>query len=281
MIEEDPTKPPEAGWTRWADRMRRRPPGPHATSIQSHYAHEAVADDQTSPGAVRAGFAEARSALPLRSPVLDVGAGGGANVADLTASGHTVIAVDISADALLRAGMPGRAVAADIAHLPFRDGAVPSAVCTEVLEHVADPRAVFAELARVLQDTGRLYVTVPNYANLAGVHKLLADRRSGNHEWNPWGAHVGGYEALMTGRRLWRSARPWFEVERVRALDYGQALTGRFAPLDRLALTGLGQAVLRRALPRLHRPGLPVLAWHGMHTELVLSRRVAEGRSDG
>lgn len=241
--------------------------------ISSHYARHAIADDQTSPGAVRAAFAEARQALPFSSPVLDVGAGGGANVRDLTGTGHAVIAVDISVNALRRADLKGRSVAADIAHLPFRDGAFPSAVCTEVLEHVADPSEVFAEVSRTLADRGRFYVTVPNYANLAGAHKVLADHRSGRHDWNPWGAHVGGYEALMTGRRLWRSARPWFDLERVRALDYGQALTGRFRALDRLATGRAGQAVLRRALPRLHRPGLPVLAWHGMHTELVLARR--------
>lgn len=244
-----------------------------APSIASHYSRHAIADDQTSPGAVRAALAEAREVLPLASPVLDVGAGGGANVRDLTGAGHAVIAVDISVDALRRADLRGRSVAADIARLPFRDGAFPSAVCTEVLEHVADPREVFAEVSRTLADRGRLYVTVPNYANLAGAHKVLADRRSGRHDWNPWGAHVGGYEALMTGRRLWRSARPWFELERVRALDYGQALTGRFRPLDRLATGRTGQALLRRLLPRLHRPGRRILSWHGMHTELVLTRR--------
>jgi SAM-dependent methyltransferase len=247
--------------------------GPGTAPIAEHSARHAVADDQTSPGAVRAALAEARQVLPLASPVLDVGAGGGANVRDLTGSGHAVIAVDISVDALRRAGLQGRSVAADVARLPFRDGAFPSAVCTEVLEHVAEPGAVFAEVSRALAEHGRLYVTVPNYANLAGLHKVLADRRSGRHDWNPWGAHVGGYEALMTGRRLWRSARPWFDLDRVRALDYGQALTGRFRPLDRLATGRAGQAVLRRLLPRLHRPGLPVLAWHGMHTELVLARR--------
>lgn len=241
--------------------------------ISSHYARHATADDQTSPAVVRMALAEARRVYPLASPVLDVGAGGGANVRDLVGTGQAVIAVDISEGALRRAGLHGRSVAADVSQLPFRAGAFPSAVCTEVLEHVADPGAVFAEVSRVLTDQGRLYVTVPNYANLAGLHKVLADRRSGRNDWNPWGAHVGGYEALMTGRRLWRSAAPWFELERVRALDYGQALTGRFRTLDRLATGRMGQAVLRRLLPRLHRPGLPVLAWHGMHTELVLARR--------
>jgi SAM-dependent methyltransferase len=250
------------------------PPAPErSTSISSHYATQAVPDDQTSPAAVRAAFAEARDSFPLSSPVLDVGAGGGANVRDLVSSGHAVVAVDISPEALGRADLRGRAVAADIAHLPFRDAAFPSAVCTEVLEHVADPADVLAEVCRVLQDDGRLYVTVPNYANLAGLHKVVADRRSGRHDWNPWGAHVGGYEALMTGRRLWRAARRSFDLERVRALDYGQALTGRFRILDRAALTRPGQAVLRRVLPALHRPGTPVLAWHGMHAELVLTRR--------
>ncbi|MGH9084266.1 MAG: methyltransferase domain-containing protein, partial [Acidimicrobiales bacterium] len=238
-----------------------------------HYAARTDSESQTSPGVVRAAFDAAREELPLTGLVLDLGCGGGANLQALERDGIPAVGVDVSLSALEGAIDAAPRVVADAARLPFRPGAFGSAVCTEVLEHVDVPSAVLAEVSRVLSPGGRLYVTVPNYANLAGVHKLWADRRSGRHDWNPWGAHEGGYEAFMTGRRLWSAARESFDLERVRALDYGQAITGRFPVLDRVALTSGAQRVLRAALPRLHRPGRRFLSWHGMHTELVLRRR--------
>jgi SAM-dependent methyltransferase len=44
---------------------------------------------------------------------------------------------------------------------PLRDGAVTSAVATEVFEHVPDPLPVLAELRRVLRPGGSLFLTVP------------------------------------------------------------------------------------------------------------------------
>lgn len=241
--------------------------------LAGHYASRTDADSQTSPGPVRAAFDAARVDHPLVGLVLDLGCGVGANLEALGRDGVAAIGVDVSVAALTGGSGDAPRVVADGSRLPFRDGAFGSAVCTEVLEHVADPKVVLHEVARVVRPAGRLYVTVPNYANLAGLHKLWADRRSGRHDWNPWGAHEGGYEAFMTGRRLWAAARDCFDLERVRALDYGQALTGRVPMFDRMSTTRPAQRVLRYLLPRLHRPGLPVLAWHGMHTELVLCRK--------
>jgi SAM-dependent methyltransferase len=49
--------------------------------------------------------------------------------------------------------------AADALPLPGAD--VDVVLCTQVLEHVPDPGAVLAELARVLRPGGRVYVTAP------------------------------------------------------------------------------------------------------------------------
>lgn len=210
--------------------------------------------------------------------MLDVGTGVGGNLAPITER-FSVAGVEISQSAARQAAAAAAGlthlasvVVGDGARLPFADGSFGAAVCTEVLEHVDEPSQVFAEVARVLRLGGLLYVTTPNYANLAGLHKLLADRRSGRHDWNPWGAHHGGYEAFMTGRKLARAAAPYFSVERVRGLDYGQALTGRFAPIDQVAVSRPGQAALRRLLPAIYRSPGP-LKWHGMHIELVLRVR--------
>ncbi|MDQ1374699.1 MAG: hypothetical protein QOJ09_2037, partial [Actinomycetota bacterium] len=63
--------------------------------------------------------------------------------------------------------------------------------------------------------------------------------------------------------------RPHFDVLTVRALDYGQALTGRFRVLDRAAWSRPGQVLLRKALPLLEDPKWPVLPMHGMHIAVV------------
>ena len=236
----------------------------------AHYRSLEDPDSQTSPAEVRNGLVRFLAEWPLTGPLLEVGSGVGGNL-PLMQQAADAVGSEISLSAARVAATRGTVVVADGARLPFADGSFGGAVCTEVLEHVDSPPAVFAEMARVLRPGSLAYVTTPNYANLAGLHKWLADRRSGRHDWNPWGAHHGGYEAFMTGRRLWRAAAPYFVLERARGLDYGQALTGRFAVTDRLATSRPGQVALRRVLPRLYATS-GVGAWHGMHIELVLRR---------
>jgi len=207
----------------------------------------------------------------IDGPVLDLGTGVGDNLVELR-RGATPYGAELSVAAARHAAQHAPVVVADGSRLPFRTSTFSAVVCTEVLEHVDSPDAVFAEMARVLRRTGLAYVTTPNYANLAGLHKWIADRRSQRHDWNPWGAHEGGFEAFMTGRRLWRMAAPHFELVEARGLDFGQALTGRFALTDRVASSRPGQATLRRLLPRLYR-ATGRLAWHGMHIELTLRVR--------
>lgn len=48
---------------------------------------------------------------------------------------------------------------ADAEHLPYSDGYFGSAVCSEMLEHAWDPRAVLSELARVVRPGGVVLLT--------------------------------------------------------------------------------------------------------------------------
>lgn len=241
-------------------------------SAASHYAGLNRSDDQTSPDVVGTALVEALATHEFEGPVLDVGTGVGTNLERL-ARDRGAVGTDISFAPLLSARRHAPVAVADGARLPFADHTFGSAVCTEVLEHVDDPSRVFAELARVLRPGSLAFVSTPNYSNLAGLHKAIADRRSGRHDWNPWGAHEGGYEAFMTGRRLAHALESTFTIVSVRALDYGQALTGRFAILDRLAATRPAQAMLEKLLPRIHEPDRGVLSWHGMHVSMVVRRR--------
>jgi SAM-dependent methyltransferase len=252
--------------------LERRPvTASAAQSTVQHYAGRSDPASQMSPPAVREGLRQHVPVLTANGGlVLDVGTGGGESLVEL--GEDRAVGCDVSVAALRRAGHR-KVLAADGAALPFPDSTFGAVVSMEVLEHVDDATEIFAEMARVLKPEGLAYVTTPNYANVAGLHKLIADRRSGRHDWNVWNSHEGGYEAFMTGRQLWAAARHRFELESVRALDYGQALTGRFRPLDRAAWTRPGRRLLGRVLPVLHDPRWPVLPWHGMHVELVLRKR--------
>jgi SAM-dependent methyltransferase len=52
---------------------------------------------------------------------------------------------------------------ADVARLPFKDGAFDAVICSEVLEHIPDSRNAVRELVRVLRPGGELVVSVPRY----------------------------------------------------------------------------------------------------------------------
>jgi SAM-dependent methyltransferase len=267
-----PTPPEErAAAQRRISSTPERTDDPKGAKAAAHYAGLDDPDSQTSPPFVRNALGAWLAATSLDGAGLDLGAGVGANL-ELLRGRHRVVGSEISESAAKEAATIAPVAVADGARLPFADSSFGFVVCTEVLEHVDDPSAVFAEMARVLRPGGLAFVTTPNYANLAGLHKKLADRRSGRHDWNPWGAHHGGFEAFMTGRRLAAFARPHLEIVRARGLDFGQALTGRFRPLDRAAWSKPGLAVLRRLLPALDRRSAGRLAWHGMHVELVLRR---------
>jgi SAM-dependent methyltransferase len=60
---------------------------------------------------------------------------------------------------------PVRFLTADLNALPFGDATVDVALCAEVLEHMADPSAAIAEMARILKPGGYAVITTPNPQN--------------------------------------------------------------------------------------------------------------------
>jgi ubiquinone/menaquinone biosynthesis C-methylase UbiE len=96
--------------------------------------------------------------------VLDAGAGTGAATTALSCYGARIVATDLSVDMLgWNATSRPPCAAADIRALPLAAQSVDDAVAAFVLNHLTDPAAGFAELARVTRPGGALLATV--YAN--------------------------------------------------------------------------------------------------------------------
>lgn len=107
---------------------------------------------------VAAGLAKGRR-------VLDAACGEGYGSALLAAAGATsVTGVDIDEPTVHRAreryGLNFEV--ADVGSLPFDAGEFGLVVCFETIEHVQDPKAMLAELSRVLDPAGLLVISTPN-----------------------------------------------------------------------------------------------------------------------
>lgn len=99
-----------------------------------------------------------REIAPAR--LLDVGCGGGAVLRGAGAA--FAVGIDLNEAALRAAGDGISGAAGDAEKLPFKSGVFDCVVCSETLEHLPDPAAALAEIARALESGGRLIVTVPN-----------------------------------------------------------------------------------------------------------------------
>jgi ubiquinone/menaquinone biosynthesis C-methylase UbiE len=108
--------------------------------------------------------------------VLEVGCGAG-NVLEQVPAG-SLNGIDLSTFLLkksqsrLAARRPGLALA-NAERLPFAGGQFARLVCTEVLEHVANPRQVVSEMARVAAADAVLVISVPNERWINRVKALI------------------------------------------------------------------------------------------------------------
>jgi SAM-dependent methyltransferase len=116
-------------------------------------------------------------ALGAVGDVLDLGCGAGNLLERL--EGSRLVGVDLSDTMLAQArkrlaGRPGlELVKANAEALPFPDAAFGRVVCSEVLEHVLDPKKVVAEIRRVCRPGARVVFTVPNEGLINATKRVV------------------------------------------------------------------------------------------------------------
>jgi 2-polyprenyl-6-hydroxyphenyl methylase/3-demethylubiquinone-9 3-methyltransferase len=129
--------------------------------------------------------------------LLDLGAGGGVLAEALAGRGHSVTALDPSLPSVQAGRAHGGAAGSGVRYLggrgeqlPFPDRSFDAVVCMEVLEHVDEPAAVVAEVARVLRPGGVFIFSGPNRTVRSGLalvaiaQNLLGLIPRGTHRWN-------------------------------------------------------------------------------------------------
>jgi 2-polyprenyl-3-methyl-5-hydroxy-6-metoxy-1,4-benzoquinol methylase len=99
--------------------------------------------------------------------VLDVGCSSGGYVDCLASMGYRACGLDLLADAAWRQETDRGYIAGDARALPFHDGAFDTVIAFEVLEHVADPDGVLAELRRVCRKN--IVLSVPDCETPDGI----------------------------------------------------------------------------------------------------------------
>jgi SAM-dependent methyltransferase len=123
--------------------------------------------------------------------VLDVGCGVGYYVHKIGPLVKGVcVGVDLSINAL-KLGSKQRTteniawVAASIEYLPFKENAFSKMLCNSVIEHVPNYKRAFFEMARVLENCGKIIIITPNKQMFFPFYMIVrwwVDRKAG-HLW--------------------------------------------------------------------------------------------------
>jgi SAM-dependent methyltransferase len=198
------------------------------------------------------------AAAPHGARVLEVGAGPGLLEPRAREKRPDLrwVATDIHA-------VPWNALAADAGRLPVGNAAVGAVVGLDVLHHLPDPAAFFAESARVLSPGGRLALVEPWITPLSWLIYHVLHQEECRLSVDPWRPFPGEGKDSFDGDAAvpWRLVRDtdaarWRSlglapprVRRVNALAYVATLGFRKASLLPLPLAAPAMALDRAARP--------------------------------
>jgi SAM-dependent methyltransferase len=123
--------------------------------------------------------------FPPAGTVFDIGGGNGFVARALVTAGHHAIVVEPGPAGARNAQSRGLSpvICSTLDDAGFARGSMPAAGLFDVLEHIADDAGVLRRLAELLQDRGRLYLTVPAYQwlwsnedDISGHHRRYTTR---------------------------------------------------------------------------------------------------------
>jgi SAM-dependent methyltransferase len=146
--------------------------------------------------------------------VLDIGCGRGLLRPYCLEQGASYVGMDITLAAFPSHAHQGNAtfVLADAAHLPFAKDTFDAVICVDVFEHIPRQELAVQEFRRVLRPRGEIFLSIPNYGNVAGLVKQWIESR-GHAPRNTWAPFIGWspqeLEQPMTSalvRQLFQSA---------------------------------------------------------------------------
>lgn len=134
--------------------------------------------------------------------VLDIGCGRGFAEEVVNEAGGEYVGLDF---VMSRAGF--RLVLGDGAHLPLGAATFDAVFCIDAFEHFPEAELAAREFARVLKPGRFVFLSVPNYSNVAGLVKAYCER-FGNYEANTWAPFRNWqpqeFEQALTGGRVRR-----------------------------------------------------------------------------
>lgn len=136
--------------------------------------------------------------------ILDIGCGSGVISRKCAERGGVVVGIDFNPN-VIRFAHSKRSpnthfLVADAHHLPFRSEVFDKVICSEVLEHTANPKMVCDEIYSVLKCGGMVCVSTPNTASLWPLFELLWDFLGRGRRYRE--IHIHKYDARKVVKLL-------------------------------------------------------------------------------